>query len=66
MYKRGQVLGTACFTIIIAIALYSFPSFHQLSSVITPNTIRPSNEMALSSVSRSVVKKVLAIETPEV
>lgn len=60
MYK------TICSTFIVVALAYLFIAYPQLNNLIsTSNTTSPTEEMALSSVSRGVAKKVLAIETPE-
>lgn len=72
MYKRGPIVATAIFTILFGIIIHhNFSKLHEhLNSILSTSSSIPDNtsspEMALSSVSRSVVKKVLAVETPEV
>ncbi len=70
MYKG---LFAAVLAATFAYYLYSFPDFrlslsyptHSNTSSIS-QTIPPAEKMALASISRSVVQKVLAVETPEV
>ena len=60
MYK------TICSTFIAAALAYLFITYPQVNNLIsTSYTTSPTDEMALTSVSRGVAKKVLAIETPE-
>jgi len=73
MYKR--ILAIASTAVIIAIIAFFLPIIRDFSNYQTvtrtlrsqflPKQYNISSEMALASVSRSVVKKVLAVETPE-
>lgn len=70
MYKRLSIFALA---LAIALAhLYSGPELSNLVSISFNRTKSSNNianiesNMAVASVSRSIVKKVLAVETPEV
>lgn len=60
-----------CFTIVTTVCSYSDTVCLPQSLLLLPEneqacSLFPNNDMSLTSVSRSVVKKVLAVETPEV
>jgi hypothetical protein len=59
MYK------TLCITLIAVAIAYIFSAFSGLYTSNLTSTLDFTNHMALSSVSRNVVRKVLAVETPE-